>query len=175
MQSRACRRTHFIQSKEQSLQQPLFTPCQGSFLNKNKIHRVKLEQTKKRRSKNDGTPQFQPRQPDRCCPSAASQQTPRHGGLPKLSRAARRTAAFIPLTKRYAPHYATHWHATSTRKDSISCLPVTVFLASAANRSDHGGGWRGIWLRYFKAGSKHDKMQKTPTKINFAHLKDTCK
>lgn len=141
MQPRACRRTHFIQSKEQSLQQSLFTPCQSIFLNKYKIHRVKLEQKKKkRRSKNGGTPQFQPRQPDRCCPSAASQQTRRHGGLPKLSRAARRTAAFIPLTKRYAPHYATHWHATSTRKDSISCLPVTVFGASVANRSDHRGG-----------------------------------
>lgn len=164
MQPRACRRTHFIQSKEQSLQQPLFTPCQGSFLNKNKIHRVKLEQTKKRRSKNDGTPQFQPRQPDRCCPSAASQQTPRHGGLPKLSRAARRTAAFIPLTKRYAPHYATHWHATSTRKDSISCLPVTVFLASAANRSDHGGGGGESGCTTLKREASTIKCKRRPQK-----------
>lgn len=101
---------------------------QGSFLNRNNHRGTLSKQSHAWLGKKNGRHcTIQPRQV-----SAASRQTPRQGGLPKLSPAARRTAAvFIPLTSVTHTRYATHWHATSTRKDSISCLPVTVFAAQS--------------------------------------------
>lgn len=162
VQSKACRTKHFIQSTGQSLKQSLFTPFQGSSLNrKNNCGTLSKQSHAWVGGGIVDTAQFNP---VRWCPSAASRQTPRQGGLPKLSRAARRTAAvFIPLTSITHTRYATHWHATSTRKDSICCLPVTVFAASVASRSDHPGGFTTF---------KHDEIKKkTLTKINFVHLR----